>query len=313
MTTSARDRPDRGRGAVQRAFDRRQPRRAIQRIDQRRGLAGELPVGGNVRGDHRRAQRQGFDDRQVEAFRQRRAEQRRGASDQARQFTVAEVADLMHQPDHRLGALQVVDHRLVLPAAPAHQHQPRRLGAQTFGKPPPGREQEGDVLARLERADADEIGSRRRPGLRLVEERRLDPQRRHFGGGGAAAVRGGVVGQLSCRRRRVGDHQARMGDDLVDAALVARLGSGRAVFGKVDRDQVVHHDHRRYAPLGQTPQHARLVEPSVADVEVDVARSGPGRPKVQQRTGRDVEMPLGALRQLARHRTGAQRRGAIGH
>ncbi|MNE30733.1 hypothetical protein D3C80_1242650 [compost metagenome] len=195
----------------------------------------------------------------------------------------------MHQALKIGRALQVIQHSLILPAIAADQHQPRRLVAHAFLKAPPDGQQEGQVLAGLDRADMDEIGATRRVWRALHEDRleaqvgdldrrRLQPfairEGQHFVGG--------VLGVDQDTRRVVqgGQHSPAV------LAAVARATE----FRVGDGDQVVQHDHA-LNPLGlQAGQNAGRVQTGVADIEIQ-----PGRGRRRNATRAEVLFPHTSL------------------
>ena len=75
----------------------------VIRVDQQCGVPYDLRQGGDVRRDHRRATRHGFQRRQPEAFVERRAHQGDGPPVIGRKFSVCQLTRIVHTVGHTQG------------------------------------------------------------------------------------------------------------------------------------------------------------------------------------------------------------------
>ncbi len=227
----------------------------------------QFAVRGDVRGDQGDAHGAGFDRGQVEALDGGGGDHGARAAHQGGQGAIRKVLGLVDQALQVGRALQQVQHRFVLPPVAADQDQAGRLGAHPFLKTTPDGQQEGEVLARFDRADVDEIGV-----------------------GGAdhdAAVQGPLqaqVGDVHRRRRqarttgegvqliggvlRVDDDARGVAQHIDHPALMLGAVAGATEFGMGDGDQVVHHEHALNAPCVQGGQDVWRVQAGVADIQI---------------------------------------------
>ena len=90
----------RNAGVVQQAAQPVADRLDRQRIDEQRGVAGDLGGGGDVRRQHGRAAGHRLDHGQPEALVQRRERERRGAAVQRGQVVLGHVAEVRHAISH---------------------------------------------------------------------------------------------------------------------------------------------------------------------------------------------------------------------
>lgn len=72
---------------------------------------------------------------------------------------VGQARDFDHVGSKARGTLEQVNHALIFPAAAADEQQARRGLAALLGKLSPDGEKEGEVLAGLDCADIDEVGT----------------------------------------------------------------------------------------------------------------------------------------------------------
>lgn len=119
------------------------------------------------------------------------------------------------------------------------QHEARGRRSAFRSQSAPEIEQQQVVFARLDRADADEIGRLRQRRAVRRDLRRVDAERRdQHGGGMAAAVE--VRLESVAGRRRADNHSIGQQSRGLDPPAVPQILTGSSVFGKLDRDQIVY-------------------------------------------------------------------------
>ena len=95
-------------------------------------------------------------------------------------------------------------------------------------------------------------------------------------------ARGKAV-QFAVRRGGIGDDCARRHHRVAHAAGMAVGLSRAAEFGMGDRDQVVNQEHRVQPARGDPARQRGMIEPGVADIQIDLTRKGPAGTGTEQR------------------------------
>ena len=165
------------------------PRRdAIHRQEDSR-IAGNLPKHRNIARDDRGADGQRFGERQSEPLVQRRAGDRQRMSVERSEGGIVDVTGML-DPAVRLAPRQRPVQRVALPSSPTAQQEDRRSGV--FRDPLlPDRQQEPDVLARLDGADVQDVALGNSLGQLLL------PGREVPGPCGIAVTRAGSSGSTA--------------------------------------------------------------------------------------------------------------------
>ena len=191
------------------------PRLGIAGIEQHGGIGRDLGQRAGVGGENRRAAGHRLEQRQAEALAEGRDHYRVGAGVERRQDVVVDAAEA---GDERLGAVagDGVVQRGGAPAGRAGEHEALREPAAA-PEPGAGVDQQRQILARLERADVQEV--------RLVDAagapRRAGARRPALAARNAASTPSGTTRIIAratpasasrslARRLRVGDHEARL-------------------------------------------------------------------------------------------------------
>ena len=153
----------------------------------------------------------------------------------------------------------------------------RRLRPEPCRQFSPDVQKQQMVLARLDRAQDDEVRLRQRSGTDV----RPEPGRRQRGGHrwrhrqlpGAREIF-----QVAQSRARIGDHARGAAQHAFHALAVLQLFARTAILGVGDRDQVVHQKDGPQ-PMAQQPRHhAVVLDAGVAQVEVDAVAALLRRP-----------------------------------
>jgi hypothetical protein len=101
--------------------------------------------------------RQGLGDRQTEPLGETGHQQRPGAAQQCGQPRVGHRSEFDNMPSQRATAIQQIQHILVLPPTLSDNQQSWGAFPMVGDQAPPDVQQQQMVLARLDRADAQEI------------------------------------------------------------------------------------------------------------------------------------------------------------
>ena len=132
------------------------------------------------------------------------------------------------------------------------QHEAGRPRSALGGQSAPEIEQQQVVFARLDRADADEIGRLRQRRAVRRDLRRIDAEwRDQHGGGMAAAVE--VRLESVAGRGRADNHSVGQQSRGLDPPAVPQILAGSSVFGKLDRDQIVYQANKARAASSLEP------------------------------------------------------------
>jgi hypothetical protein len=150
------------RGMVE---DRRAPARPVKRVEIVGHVLAHLAQGGQVARQDGGSHRQRLGHGHAIAFGERGHQQRACAAQQRRKTRIGAAVQFLDMADQRRAAFEHVDDLLVLPAPPPDHDQTRNLvRGQSFSQMAPEMEQQQVVLARLDRAQTDEIGRPSAPG-----------------------------------------------------------------------------------------------------------------------------------------------------
>ncbi len=165
----------------------------------------------------------------------------------------------------------MVQNRLVFPAVTPDQDQSRRLGAHRLLQAAPDRQQEGQVLARLDRADVQEIGAGGRDGG-AAGEGAFQPQVGDVDRRGGQVRPRGEAAQFIRRILGVDDDARGVAQHVLHAPLMLGPVAGTAELGVRHRDQIVDHDDPLDAAMRQGGQDVRRIQTGVADVDIGARR-----------------------------------------
>lgn len=243
-------------------------------------MPGEFAVDRDIGRDDGDAEGEGFIHGQVEALGKGGREERAGVAQERGKLGIVESIGLMHQTQDGGRAFQVIEDGFILPAAFAHQHQGGGALPHPFGQAPPEGKEEGDVFARLQRADADEKGAAGPGGRRRIAERVFQPQGRHTDGGRSLTALARIGRDIIGGGGGIGDDQGAVAADRINPNFVKPAGLGAAIFRMLNWDEIVDHDHGSDAAGGKAIQNPGLLQAKMADIEIDSSRrQGAGPPE----------------------------------
>jgi len=179
-------------------------------------------------------------------------QQRARPFQQMRHLGVGDMAALEDEPTQHRAAVEHLDGVPGLPSTVADQHEARGLRSELRSELPPQIEQQQVVFARLDGADADEIGFIRRRRAIRRHFRQVDAKRRYQHDGGSAAP---VEVRLEsvAGRRRTDNYRVGQGSRCLDSPAVPQILTGPGVFGKLHRDQIVDQADKPHAAASLEP------------------------------------------------------------